>query len=80
MDGTQASVGAVSDWFATAVAGDTVICVHAARNLLTAGKTYTIARFVGQPDMISDFGPYPVGLMVVDNDRWVFDPRYFTYE
>lgn len=69
--------GMTPDWFHRAATDHRVIALHGLRNKLTEGRTYTIAGFVGQPDMESDFGPYAVGLMIVGNKRTVFDPRYF---
>jgi hypothetical protein len=68
------------EWFKRATTGDRVVAVRSVRNRIKAGRTYVIARFVGQPGMVSDFGPYPVGLMIIGNKSTVFDPRNFRPE
>lgn len=70
----------VPDWFKRAAAGHRVVALRSVRNRIKEGRTYTIARFVGQPGMVSEYGPYSVGLMVVGNNTTVFDPRNFRPE
>lgn len=70
----------IPEWFRHAVAGDRVVALRSVRNRIKEGRTYTIARFVGQPNMISEYGPYSAGLMVIGNDKTVFDPRNFRPE
>lgn len=70
----------VPDWFKRAAAGDRVVALRSVRNRIKEGRTYTIARFVGQPNMVSEYGAYSVGLMVIGNNSTVFDPRNFRPE
>jgi hypothetical protein len=70
----------VPNWFKRAAAGHRVIALRSVRNKIKEGRTYTIARFVGQPGMVSDYGPYRVGLMITGNNKIVFDPRNFRPE
>lgn len=70
----------VPEWFRQAATGHRVVAVRSVRNRIKEGRTYTIARFIGQPGMVSDFGPYAVGLMIVGNKSTVFDPRNFRPE
>jgi hypothetical protein len=70
----------VPDWFMRATTGHRVIALRSVRNKLKAGRVYTIARFVGQHGMVSEYGPYKAGLMVVGNNTTVFDPRNFRPE
>lgn len=67
-------------WFMTATAGDRIVAIDSIRNRIKSGKTYRIARFVGQPGMVSDYGPYTVGVVLIGNPRTVFDPRHFRPE
>lgn len=64
-------------WFKRAVVGDKIVAVKTFRNRLREGHTYRIAAFFHQPDMVSEFGPYPVGLTIVGNNIVIFDPRCF---
>jgi hypothetical protein len=70
----------VPDWFMRAAAGHRIVALRSVRNKLKAGRVYTIARFVGQPGMVSEYGAYKVGLMVIGNNTTVFDPRNFRPE
>jgi hypothetical protein len=70
----------VPEWFMRAAAGHRVIALRSIRNRIKEGRTYTIARFVGQPGMVSEFGAYKVGLMIIGNNSTVFDPRNFRPE
>lgn len=70
----------VPDWFKRAATGHRVVALRSVRNKLKEGRTYTIARFVGQPNMVSEYGVYSVGLMIVGNQTTVFDPRNFRPE
>jgi hypothetical protein len=70
----------VPDWFMRAAAGHRKAALRSVRNKLKSGRVYTIARFVGQPGMVSEYGAYKVGLMVIGNQTTVFDPRNFRPE
>lgn len=64
-------------WFKRALIGDKIKAVKSYRNRLNEGKIYRIGGFYGKAAMVSEHGPYPVGLTIVGNNNVIFDPRCF---
>lgn len=67
----------VPGWFRRAVVGDQVVALKSYRNCLTGGKIYRISGFYQGDDMVSEHGPYRVGMTILGNNIVIFDPRCF---
>lgn len=64
-------------WFRRAVVGDQIVAIKSYRNRLKADKIYRISGFHSGQDMVSEYGPYHVGLTILGNNIVIFDPRCF---